>query len=340
MNIQHKQQKAPETRALELMAVVFSMHPSVQTKVFPIVASPIAEKVQLASSSLCEGSSGDVVLPATKLLTDTRGLLQQCQKILYSVYYREMGWRPNSNAHTQFEIDEEKGLFCDRYDETAIWTAIIDPSRSEAVGCMRLLPTSPSLHLHGVRSQDSRTRTSTSTTTSPDLDILGYSGCPSSLHDWVLAEGRVEHVFEGQRFAIAADYRRFGLPYHLMQVTSKVITSYIDPKAVCVASVSMVMVKYVMASGGIHDPKQNWTICYEEGDPLGSLPIFTLDIASISPLIAEFYQARCVKEQRERLGLGVVENMMALVKKGRKALSSLVKKGRKALSSMKALNLD
>ena len=117
MNIQKK----TETSALELMAVVFSLHPAVQTKVYAMVASPIAGQVKLAKTPLPDSTT----FPAH--ITDTRHLLQQCQRLLYSVYYSEMGWRPNSKAHTQFEIREEEQLFCDRYDETAIWTVQLTP---------------------------------------------------------------------------------------------------------------------------------------------------------------------------------------------------------------------
>ena len=274
MNIQKK----TETSALELMAVVFSLHPAVQTKVYAMVASPIAGQVKLAKTPLPDSTT----FPAH--ITDTRHLLQQCQRLLYSVYYSEMGWRPNSKAHTQFEIREEEQLFCDRYDETAIWTAIVDSSRSEVTACGRLL--SASLAPNGLNDE------------APDLDILGYSGCPDSFRDWVKAKG-AQHVFEIQRFAIAADYRRLSLPYHLLHVSSLVPTLH-DPEAVCVGSVSIQMMNYAKVTGGIHDPKQNWTICYEEGDPLGPLPIFIFEGTSVTPSIANFFQARSEKEQRQR----------------------------------------
>ena len=284
MNIQKK----TDTSALNLMAVVFSLHPAVQTKVYPMVASPIAGQVKLAAlTPLPEDST---TFPAH--ITDTRHLLKKCQRLLYSVYYGEMGWRPNSKAHTQFEIREEEQLFCDRYDETAIWTAIVDPSRSEVIACGRLL--SASLAPNGLNNE------------APDLDILGYSGCPDSFREWVKAKG-AQRVFEIQRFAIAADYRRFGLPYHLLHVTSIAPTLH-DPEAVCVASITIQMTKYAKVTGGIHDPKQNWTICYEgKADPYGPLPIFIFEGPSVTPTIKDFFQARI---ERQRRGAEVKREMV------------------------------
>jgi len=276
--------------AVELMAVVFSLHPDVQTKVYPMVTSPIAGNVKLASSPLPEST----ILPAN--MTDTHRLLKQCQNLLYKVYYREMGWRPNPQAHTQFEVREEEQLFCDRYDKTAVWTAMVDPSRCEVAACMRLLL--PTLATKNVNEEE------------PSLDILGYSGCPGSFRDWVQAKG-LHRVFEGQRFAIAAEYRRLCLPYHLFHVGS-LAQKVLNPEAVIVASIPMHMMKYAMAAGFTHDPKQNWTILYEEADPLGPIPIYIVENEKVAPSIEAFFQARIEKEQRQR-GEGSPKSMLAAV---------------------------
>ena len=263
------------------MAVVFSLNPDVQTKVYPITSSPIAEQAQLASTPLPKSA-----IPAH--MRDLHQLLKQCQKLLYTVYYREMGWRPNAKAHTQFDIREEEKLFCDRYDETAIWTVILDPARSKLAACTRLL--SAKLSPKGFNEAQ------------PDLDILGYSGCPESFRDWVQAKG-AQRVFEGQRFAIAAEYRRLCLPYHVFHVNTLAYMSdskspLYDPEAVCVMTVPIHTRKYVMAAGGIHDKTQNWAVCYEKGDPMGPVPIFTLVSAAITPSIQAFFKAR-MEKQRE-----------------------------------------
>jgi hypothetical protein len=61
------------------------------------------------------------------------------------------------------------------------------------------------------------------------------------------------------------------------------------------------MMKYAKVTGGIHDPKQNWTICYEEADPLGPLSIFIFEGTSVTLSIVNFFQARSEKEQRQRI---------------------------------------
>ena len=268
------------TVAVELMAVVFSLHPGVQTKVYPITASPIAnpQQTQLASTAT-QLSLSESTIPAH--MKDLHQLLKQCQKLLYTVYYREMCWRPNAKAHTQFEIREEEKLFCDRYDETAIWTVIIDPARSEVAACNRHL--SAKLSPNGFDEAK------------PDLDILGYSGCPQSFRDWVQARG-AQSVLEGQRLAIAVEYRRLCLPYQLFHVTS---LAYVgdsespayDSEAVCVISAPAHMRKYLIAAGGMHDKTLNWAVCYEKDDPMGPVPIFTLAIADIAPTIQAFFEA-------------------------------------------------
>ena len=58
------------------------------------------------------------------------------------------------------------------------------------------------------------------------------------------------------------------------------------------------MRKYVMAAGGIHDKTQNWAVCYEKGDPMGPVPIFTLVSAAITPSIQAFFNA-WIEKQRE-----------------------------------------
>ena len=272
-----KNQSNTEKTKVELMAVVFSLHPDVQTKVYPMVTSPIAGNVKLASSPLPEST----VLPAN--MVDTHRLLKQCQSLLYKVYYREMGWRPNPQAHTQFEVREEEQLFCDRYDKTAIWTAMVNPSRCEVVACARLLLPTLATNFNEEK---------------PDLDILGYSGCPSSFRDWVQAKGS-HRVLEGQRFAISAEYRRLRLPYHLFHVSS-LVQKMLNPDAVIVASVPMHMMKYVMAAGGTHDPKQNWTILYEKADPLGPIPIYLMENEKVASSVAAFFRDRSEKEQRQR----------------------------------------
>ena len=266
------------------MAVVFSMHPDVQTKVYPITSSPIAEHAQLASTPL-----SDSAIPPH--MTDKHKLLKQCQQLLYKVYYREMGWRPNAKAHTQFEILEEEKLFCDRYDETAMWTVILDPARSEVAGCTRILSAkmSPKGYDEAAAAQE------------PDLDILGYSGCPESFRDWVQAKGP-QNVFEGQRFAIAAKYRRLCLPYQMFHVTvhahmSDSKSPLYGPETVFVIAAHVHMRKYVMAAGGIYDKSKNWTVLYDKRDPMGPVPIYTLVGGAITPSIEAFLKARIEKQR-------------------------------------------
>merc|ERR1719319_2133886 len=37
-------------------------------------------------------------------MTDPHLLLQQCRELLYQEYHCRMGWRPDTSAHTKFEI--------------------------------------------------------------------------------------------------------------------------------------------------------------------------------------------------------------------------------------------
>ena len=71
-----------------------------------------------------------------------------------------------------------------------------------------------------------------------------------------------------------------------------------NPEAVCVFSASIHMRKYVMAAGGIYDKTQNWAVRYEEGDPKGPIPIFTLVCSTITPSIKASLKAR-IEKQRE-----------------------------------------
>lgn len=266
--------------AVELMAVVFSLHPDVKTTVYPITSSPVSEQVQLASTPLPESD-----IPAH--MTDKHWLLKQCQKLLYMVYYREMGWRPNSKAHTQFDIRKEEKLFCDRYDETAIWTVVLDPARSEVAACTRIL--SAKLSPKGFNEAQ------------PDLDILGYSGCSESFRDWVQAKG-AHRVLEGQRFAIAAKYRRLCLAYHLFHVSTLAYmgdskSPMYDPEAVYIIAAPVHMRKYLTAAGGIHDKTKNWTVLYEKRDPMGQVPIYTVVSGAVNPSIQAFFKARIEKQR-------------------------------------------
>merc|ERR1719319_834327 len=210
-------------------------------------------------------------------MNDPHQLLQQCRKLLYQVYHCEMGWRPDPSAHTQFEIREKK--FCDRYDETAMWTAFIDPSCSKVVACARLLlanlaPNEQSLN-----------------EVIPDLDILGYSGCPDSFCDWVRAKG-TGRAIEYQRNAVAPDYRRLYLPHHMIHVCAFSYmcgsTSPFDAETYVFFSTNLPK-KYVMVTGATLNKHQNWTICYDESDPMEPPAIYTVRVASITPAIKAFF---------------------------------------------------
>jgi len=253
-----------------------------------MISSPIAEQVQMASRPLPESA-----IPGA-YMTDTHHLLQQCQKLLYTVYCDELGWHPNPNAHTQFNIQEEEQLFCDRYDKVAMWAVIIDPCGSEAVACFRVL--SPKLLTPNGTNQSM-----------PDLDIIGYSGCPDSLRHWVQTKG--VHCAEGQRLAVAKKYRQLCLPQHMFHVCALFASTdskspMYDPEMVIVTSSPIYMKKHIMMAGGTqaHEESLNWTILYEEGDPSGPVPIFIVKAATVTASIKCSFQAR-IKKRRLLISL-------------------------------------
>ena len=69
---------------------------------YSIVSSPFPELTQLASNLPLPRSE----VPAKAI--DTHQLLKGCQKLLYSVYHREMGWHPSSTFHSKFDIKEDQ----------------------------------------------------------------------------------------------------------------------------------------------------------------------------------------------------------------------------------------
>jgi len=260
-----------------LAAVVFSVRPEVQTKVYPFLCSPIAGDNVLASCPQPASS-------APPYMTDPHHLLQQCRELLYQEYHCRMGWRPDPSAHTKFEIREK--MFCDRYDETAMWISIIDPSCSKVVACARLLSAKLAHDEQPVNEEV------------PDLDMLGYSGCPDSFRDWVRAKG-TGRVIEFQRLANATDYQRFYLTYHVMHVSAFThmcgSSSPFDPKKYFFFS-SPLPKKYLMVNSGAYNQHQNWTICYDEADAMKPIPIYTLPVASVTPNIEAFFGSKGSKE--------------------------------------------
>ena len=87
------------------MTVVFSLHPVVETQAYSIVSSPFPELTLLTSKRPLPNS--EVPVKAT----DTHQVLQACQKLLWSVYHRDMRWHPSSTFHSKFDIKEDEQLF-------------------------------------------------------------------------------------------------------------------------------------------------------------------------------------------------------------------------------------
>lgn len=269
-----------------LQAVIFSLHPAVQTQVYRIRASSHAKNIRLANGPRS-------YLPHD--IPNRQSLLQQCRQLLYNTYYQELGWRPNPKAHTQFYIHNDNGdnqpQFCDRFDEVATWVTILgsdDTSDAgQVIACCR--------SLSGKLLPNGKVRENTDGI--PDLDMLGYDGCPQSVRDWVRTMG-ISRVFEGQRSSVSPFYRRMNIPFHLFHLGSLPYCEkkefqpvLYDPKAFMIVSSPQNMSKYVIAAGGIQ-PSRDWHICYEDADKASPLPIYIMPASGMSTSIQEFLHAK------------------------------------------------
>lgn len=114
--------KHQKNTTVKWITVVFSLHPDwmCKPKVYPFVASPLAEaQAQLASTRL------DSAPTTNHHCTGPRYLLKTMPKInVLGVLLWDWLASKLRGTHTIRDSRKKTNWFCDRYDETAIWTVV------------------------------------------------------------------------------------------------------------------------------------------------------------------------------------------------------------------------